>query len=324
MNSTDSGREHLDHIPVIDLAKLRHEKSPGYFKLVEEFRRVFSTVGFTLIINHGIEPSLVDSVFEASKRFHELSLEQKMEVELNHLHRGYIPINTSTDVNSRYEKVKYPNQSASFMMMREDSKEDPSIFLSGPNQWPPLERFREPLEAYHKTMKELGFQLMKVALHSVGAEQDDILDAFQIPTTWLRLLHYPSSSGSSSEGAYGSAPHLDFGCLTLLAQDDVGGLQVLYQEKEWLDVPCLPNSLVLNVGEMLHRLSNGLLQPTPHRVINHEMQGRFSCPFFYDPNVNTTISPLRGTGKPKFNPICFAEFLESELTAGYSRHQTNA
>ena len=120
MNSSESGREHLDHIPVIDLGALRHEKSSGYFKLVEEFRRVFSTVGFTLIINHGIEPSLVDSLFEAFRRFHELSLEQKMEVELNHLHRGYIPINTSTDVNSRYEKVKYPNQSSSFMMMRED------------------------------------------------------------------------------------------------------------------------------------------------------------------------------------------------------------
>ena len=110
--------------------------------------------------------------------------------------------------------------------------------------WPFLEGFQETLETYHRSMKELGFQLMKPAVLSFGAEPDEILDAFHTPTTWLRLLHYPSRSGAFQEGIYGSAPHLDFGCLTLLAQDEVGGLQVFSQEEEWVDVPFIADSFV--------------------------------------------------------------------------------
>ena len=324
MKSGYSEGEAFDPIPRIDLSALLQERSSDYFELVEEFGRVFSTIGFALVVNHGIPSSLVDRVFEASRQFHGLPIETKMSLELNHLHRGYIPINTSTDVNSKFENIENPNQSASFMMMREDSHQDPSIFLSGPNQWPSLEGFRETLETYHRSMKELGFQLMKLAVLSFGAEPDEILDAFHTPTTWLRLLHYPSRSGAFQEGIYGSAPHLDFGCLTLLAQDEVGGLQVLSQEEEWVDVPYIADSFVLNVGEMLQRLSNGFLIPTPHRVINPENRERYSCPFFYDPHVNTVIKPLKGTGNPKFKPIMFSEFLENELKAGYLRHQTEA
>ena len=104
----------------------------------------------------------------------------------------------------------------------------------------------------------------------------------------------------------------------------MGGLQVLSQEEEWVDVPYIADSFVLNVGEMLQRLSNGFLIPTPHRVINPENRERYSCPFFYDPHVNTVIKPMKGTGNPKFKPILFSEFLENELKAGYLRHQTEA
>ena len=157
MKSGNSEGEALHPIPRIDLSTLPQERSSDYFELVEEFGRVFSTIGFALVVNHGIPSSLVDRVFEASRQFHGLPIETKMSLELNHLHRGYIPINTSTDVNSKFENIENPNQSASFMMMREDAHQDPSIFLSGPNQWPSLEGFRETLETYHRFMKELGF-----------------------------------------------------------------------------------------------------------------------------------------------------------------------
>ena len=104
----------------------------------------------------------------------------------------------------------------------------------------------------------------------------------------------------------------------------MGGLQVLSQEEEWVDVPYIADSFVLNVGEMLQRLSNGFLIPTPHRVINPENREWYSCPFFYDPHVNTVIKPLKGRVNPKFKPILFSEFLENELKAGYLRHQTEA
>ena len=112
MKSGYSEGEAFDPIPRIDLSALLQERSSDYFELVEEFGRVFSTIGFALVVNHGIPSSLVDRVFEASRQFHGLPIETKMSLELNHLHRGYIPINTSTDVNSKFEKIENPNQSA--------------------------------------------------------------------------------------------------------------------------------------------------------------------------------------------------------------------
>lgn len=308
-------------IPVIDVSPLFGGSDADTAQLVADFKQAYSTTGFGYIINHGIDPALLDAVFAASAQFHALPMAEKMAVELNHLHRGYIPINTSTDTNSKLANVKKPNQSASFMMMREDASEHPDQYLSGPNQWPALDGFKPALEAYVQAMSGLGHRLMHVALLAAGADSKDFMTAFDKPTTWLRLLHYPPTPPLSPDDLYGSAPHTDFGCLTLLAQDDVGGLQVKTPNGNWVDAPRIPNSFVVNVGDMLHRLSNGRLLSTPHRVINRSGRERYSCPFFYDPHVFADIAPLSGTGDPKFAPINFGDFLRGELQAGYDKHK---
>jgi isopenicillin N synthase-like dioxygenase len=136
------------------------------------------------------------------------------------------------------------------------------------------------------------------------------------------LLHYPPQSPQAPEDLYGSAPHKDFGCLTLLAQDDVGGLQVQTPAGHWVDAPPMKDAFVVNVGDMLHRMSNGRLLSTPHRVINTSGRERYSVPFFFDPHVATDITPLPGTGAPQFEPLNFGDFLRSELEAGYTAHKT--
>jgi len=304
-------------IPIIDLK--RESDLPA------AFARVYGDVGFGYITGHGIDPALRAAVFDANVRFHAQPLTEKMTVELNRNHRGYIPINTSTDVNSTLAEVTKPNQSESFMMMREDAAERPGIFLSGPNQWPGLSGFRPALEAYNAAMCALGGRLMQIALAATGADlaaQEKALAAFDTPTTWLRLLHYPPTPPASPENLYGSAPHTDFGALTILAQDDVGGLQVMTPGGAWVDAPPIENAFVVNVGDMLHRMSNGRLRSTPHRVINRSGRERYSVPFFFDPHVSTTIAPLPGTGAPQFEPLNFGEFLRAELGAAYDHHKS--
>ena len=207
------------------------------------------------------------------------------------------------------------------MMMREDAVADPDVYLSGPNRWPDLPGFCEVLEAYHAAMCDLGRRLMRIALRAADVTDDAILQAFETPTTWLRLLHYPPQTPLSPEDLFGSAPHCDFGALTLLAQDDVGGLQVQTPAGQWVDAPYRPGCFVVNVGDMLNRMSNGRLLSTPHRVINRSGRERYSCPFFFDPHVNTVITPLPGTGAPKFPPLRFADFLRGELEASYDAHK---
>ena len=306
-------------IPKIDISEIEEKEFSR--RLLQDFFSAYNKYGFGYIINHGIEKTLIEQLFQVSKQFHSQPLSEKMRVALDHNHRGYIAINTSTDVNSKLADVKKPNQSESFMMMREDKSELPDVYLSGPNQWPKLENFKEVLEKYTFNMTKLGRNLMRLALLSSGVKDLSVMQSLDTPTIWLRLLHYPPISKNSPSDLYGSAPHTDFGCLTILAQDEIGGLQVQTREGEWIDVPKLEGSFVVNIGDMLSRYTNGLLRSTPHRVINKSGKERFSCPFFFDPHTSAVVQPLKGTGKPKFSPINFGEFLREELEASYEKHK---
>lgn len=117
----------FSEIPILDVSAIHSDDPHGMASLVQSFADAYSTSGFSYIVNHGIDQRLIDQVFDASARFHGLLHAEKMEVELNHLHRGFIPINTSTDVNSQLADVTRPNQSESFMMMREDGPDAPDV-----------------------------------------------------------------------------------------------------------------------------------------------------------------------------------------------------
>ena len=316
-------------IPVIDIKNLYSDVSSETGQIANDFIEAYSSLGFSYITNHSIDDQIISDVFDASREFHALPLREKNKIALNELHRGYIAIDTSTDVTSDLAEVKKPNQSESFMMMREAGPDDPDYrrgsYLTGPNVWPnkPV-KFKERVTKYANELTGLCERLTFIILKALGIPENHHQNLFHMPTIWLRLLHYPPQT-TLDEDLYGSAPHRDFGAITILAQDHVGGLQVQLPQGGWLDVPELPNSFVVNVGNMLHRLTNGLLISTPHRVINKSGRERYSCPFFYDPNINAVIKP-QGNGvsrsnPEKFEPIIYGEYLKHELTSTYTQHQ---
>jgi isopenicillin N synthase-like dioxygenase len=310
-------------IPTIDL---------GAPDAAAQIVQAYATAGFAYLVGHGVDPALVAAVYEASRQFHASQRDDKRTIALDAHHRGFIEINTSTDRTSTLANVKKPNQSESFMMMREDAPDGAQVaagnYLAGPNQWPDwLPEFRPVVETYHDTMVAVGRRLVEVIAAGLGDERGEMAAAFHPPTTWLRLLHYPPCPPAAPEDLYGSAPHCDFGFVTILSQDSVGGLQVQSATGEWLDVPPVDGAFVMNVGEMLHRWSNGRLRSTPHRVINRSGRERYSVPFFFDPHVSTVISPLPscvGDAMPRYAPTDFGEFLRTELTAGYDKHKAVA
>ena len=298
-------------VPLIDLAGA---------DVVARLAEAYQTVGFAQVVGHGIDPDLVAAVFDASARFHGQPIAAKVAIELDRNHRGYIALDTSTDRRSELEAVSEPNQSASFMMMREAGPDDPDVvaghYLAGPNQWPDIDGFRATLERYDEAMGALG---RTVIGHFLAALGDPPLPAGAMspPTTWLRLLHYPARPGRT--GVYGSAPHVDFGAITLLAQDDVGGLQVQGPAGEWLDVTPIPGAFVLNTGSVMRQWSNGRFKATPHRVVNDPTRARYSVAYFLDPHVATVIEPLDGSGG--LEPYVFGAFVRAQLEGGYDRHR---
>lgn len=317
----------VESLPVIDLGIL--QKADGLQRVAEQFLSAYGQLGFGAIINHGVDSDIITSMFNASKLFHDLPVSEKMKVALDENHRGYIPINTSTDVNSTLAEVTKPNQSESFMMMREDSNDSAPVasgaYLAGANQWPELSGFKDAAVAYDTALSVLGKKLIEIACYAIGVCPQQILRSFDCPTTWLRLLHYPAQKPQSPDDLFGSAPHTDFGAITILAQNDVAGLQVKAPHGDWFDCPVIENAFIVNVGDMLHRWSNGILKSTPHRVINRSGQQRYSCAFFYDPYVNTLIKPFDECIEPGdtalYQPVNYGDFLRSELEAAYQQHK---
>lgn len=312
-------------IPIIDLGRLSEPN--GLQLTADDFRAAYSEIGFGAVVNHGISNTLLADLFNASKKFHALPLETKMQIALSSQHRGYIPINTSTDVNSKLADVKQPNLSESFIIMREDASDSIPVktgaYLAGPNQWPALSGFREILTEANEQFSIVARKLLEVTCVALGVKPSRLMPVFSCPTSWLRLLHYPPQP--SSKDLYGSAPHTDFGCLTLLAQDNVAGLQVQTSNGDWLDVEPDREALIVNVGDMLHQWSNGILKSTPHRVVNRSGLERYSCAFFFDPYVDTIISPLEeciaNEQSSRFAPVHFGEFLREQLESSYRQHQ---
>jgi len=320
-------------VPVVDVAPLLGGDAGAFARTARELRAVFETVGFAYIAGHGVKPELRERLFDASRRFHALPLDAKMRVKMNAQHRGYMPFSTSTIVTSSVAKVTKPNQSESFMMMHELSPDDPDLLagkpLQGPNQWPAeLPDFKPTLIAYEQAARALGARLARAIAVSFDLAPDWFAPHFAKPTTWLRLLHYPPLPDPLPPDLFSSAPHTDYGFLTILAQDDTGGLEVRGKDGSWIPAPPIPDTYVINVADILMQWTNGILRSTPHRVRNVAGRDRYSCPYFYDPGIDTIVECLPGIVKPGDSPrwpaTSWCDYVMERLDKNYVYRQRPA
>ena len=138
----------------------------------------------------------------------------------------------------------------------------------------------------------------------------------------MRLLRYPPHPAAANDGQFSSAPHTDYGIITLLAQDASGGLQVRRRDGVWIDAAPLPGTFVLNVADMLARWTNDRFVSTPHRVVNDRTgRDRFSLPFFFDTDMDAVIECLptcAGPGNPpRYEPVRYGDYLMDRLNKNY-------
>ena len=311
----------FDHIPMIDVAPLYGDDEAAVELLVQESRAILRDVGFAYIVGHPVPVSLIEAVRSESRTFFASPDEEKKAVAINDWHRGYMAPNSSVIVTSSVAKVSKPNQSESLLILHELPVDDPDVLagkpLQGPNLWPSKQpSLRTTALEYVGQMQELGNHIATMLARCLDLPADHFKEYFERPTMFLRLLHYPPQA--VEEGLFGSAPHTDYGFITLLAQDDVGGLEVRNKQGNWISAPPVPGSFVMNVGDMLSHWSGGLFASTPHRVINSSGKERYSQPFFYDPGMDTIITPVTGG---EADPIRYGDYLMERLDKNYSyRH----
>jgi isopenicillin N synthase-like dioxygenase len=160
------------------------------------------------------------------------------------------------------------------MLMHEVPTADPRHGgpLDGPNQWPDLPGFRSAVTAYEAAMYGVCLRLLPTLALALGLPPDWFASYFAQPTAFLRLLHYPPQAAD--------------------APDDRGGLQVQRRDGTWLDAPPIADTWVVNVADLLSRWTNGRWQSTQHRVTNVSGADRYSCPYFFDMSMDSSIAVL--------------------------------
>jgi isopenicillin N synthase-like dioxygenase len=307
-------------LPIIDFAGATDEA------LAHQLDRAFTDIGFCYFRGIGLDRSLVDGVFEASRRFHAQPRAAKDAIAMNSFHRGYMAPRTSIIQTSSVAKVTKPNDSESFMLMHEVAADDPRYGrpLDGPNLWPDLPGFREPVEAYDRAMHAFCLRLLRPMALALGLPGDWFAPHFVQPTTFLRLLHYPPHAPDAADDAFGSAPHTDYGFITILAQDGQGGLEVRRRDGTWLAAPPVEGTWVVNVADMLSRWTNGRWQSTPHRVKNLSGGDRYSCPYFFDMAMDSIVEVLP-TCQPAEHPaVRYGDYLMERLDRNYAYRQQPA
>jgi isopenicillin N synthase-like dioxygenase len=307
-------------LPVIDFDDASDEA------LARQLDQAFSEIGFCYFKGIGVARAVVDGVFEASRRFHAQPRAAKNALAMNKFHRGYMAPKTSIIQTSSVARVTKPNDSESFMLMHEVPESDPRFGrpLDGPNLWPDLPGFREAVEAYEKAMHAFCLRLLSPLAIALGLPRDWFAPHFQKPTTFLRLLHYPPHAQDAADDAFGSAPHTDYGFITLLTQDRQGGLEVRRKDGTWLAAPPLDGTWVVNVADMLARWTNGRWQSTPHRVKNLSGGDRYSCPYFFDMSMDSIVEVLPTCGTPKHPPVRYGDYLLERLDKNYAYRQQPA
>jgi isopenicillin N synthase-like dioxygenase len=316
-------RGEFSEIPIIDVSPLLADGDPKHrADTVAALRDALERSGFAYLSGHGIPQPAIDRLRALSQAFHALSMEAKQRIVMNEYHRGYMPFSSSTIVTSTVAKVTRPNLSESLMIMQEVSADAPSYGkpLRGPNQWPAeLPEFRGVALDYMDRMTALGLRMAHGLAEALDLPRDWFLPFFKEPTLFLRLLHYPRQPDEA--GLFGSAPHTDYGFITILAQDEVGGLEVRNRHNEWVAAPPIEGTFVMNVGDILQRWSNGRFASTPHRVRNLKPVDRYSMPFFFDPSMDATVACppqiLEPGEEPSHPPVVYGDYLLERLNKNY-------
>jgi isopenicillin N synthase-like dioxygenase len=310
-------------IPTIDLHGL--ETPEGCARIGCDLDRAYGALGFAYVVNHGVPQATIDAVFEASARFHALPDAAKAAIAVNRFHRGYLGFASGTDRASSIEAAAHPNFSESFIKLHEPA---PGVRgpLDGPNQWPDgLAGFKEAVLTYEAQIERLARLLVRAVAEALAGDASALDPAFTRPTTWLRLLHYPARPADAPPGLYGSAPHTDFGALTILAQDEAGGLQVRDPGGAWIDVPPRPGAFVVNTGDAVPVWSGGRWRSTPHRVVNPQGRERYSVAYFFDPGFDVRIAPLDPAhAATSMSGFRFGDHVMAQLDATYDYREADA
>lgn len=261
-------------------------------RLADEAGQAYREFGFCGFINHGLPDRLIDDAYAVFRGFFALPGQVKLRYRsITGGQRGYTPFG----VEQARDQVN-PDLKEFWHVGREMGVENPWPEILEPNRWPvEIPGFEDNAYALYQALDELGKRILHLISRSLGLQEDWFDYRVDKGNSILRAIHYPPIEDKQTP-AVRAARHEDINLITLLIGSNEEGLQILSREKKWIPVTSIPGTIVVNIGDMMKRLTNHVLPSTPHRVINppgiKANKPRYSIPFFLHPNPDFLIETL--------------------------------
>lgn len=323
----------LLEVPVIDVGPWFREGEAGKARVAGMVNQACEDIGFFVITGHGVEPTISDRVFDASRRFFDLPLGEKLIVKQwgDDIPRGFSPVAAEAVSYSRLKKTPgdlKESFSVGPLEVADDeySRQPAARQLLAENRWPVNPPEFHPLFAeYYRTMERLGAAVMRIFAMALALPEPFFDRAIDRHTSVLRVINYPDQPEAPQEGQLRAGEHSDYGTFTILRHENQhrpGGLEVLNRAGNWIAVPAIPDSFIINIGDLMARWSNDRYVSTMHRVVNPPRDRalesrRMSLVYFHQANYDSIIECLPsccGTGNPaRYPAVAFHEYLRTKF-----------
>ena len=280
-------------VPIVDLAPLRAAASPDTVTAtVSGIDRACRDVGFFYVVGHGVDPALPDELDRTAREFFALDEREKATIAMTkggRAWRGWFPLGgeLTSGVPDRKEGIYFGQELAP-----DDPRVVAGIPLHGPNLFPARPpALRAAVLRYLDEVTAVGHVVLRGIALALGLDEGWFAQHLTAdPLVLFRIFHYPPLR---DEREWSVGAHTDYGLVTLLRQDDTGGLEIEV-DGSWLAAPPVPDSFVVNLGDMLERMTGGRYRSTPHRVRNASDRDRMSFPLFLDPGWDVDVRPIPG------------------------------
>ncbi|GAB5378539.1 MAG: 2-oxoglutarate and iron-dependent oxygenase domain-containing protein [Acuticoccus sp.] len=324
MTTRTARRVEADTIPIIDITPLRDGSAPQ--PVAEALHAASQGLGFIYVKGHGIPDSAIAAAREAAYRFFRAPAEDKAAVTVSKSHRGWL-----AQGGARMDDGAPPDLKESFIWGLE-SETDGTLPdnhpLRGENRWPAfVPELQGAAMAYFDLAHAVAHHLMRGFALGLALDENAFLRTADKPLSRASCVYYPAQPAGAGTPRYGVGPHTDFGVLTVLCQDMTGGLQVRTVDGEWIAAPPIEGTLVVNVGDLLARWTDGAYVSTPHRVLNTSGRERMSLVLAYDPNPETAIDPKAIFGPahvPAAPPTTCGDYLVERFARAFAYRNKTA
>lgn len=305
-----------DAIPVVDLSALRDNSRAS--DVADALHVANQSLGFIYVKGHGIPQESIDKARTYAFDFFRSSEANKATVLVSESHRGWLkPGGAKMDVTAKSDLKE------SFIWGHENNHTDEHP-LRGDNQWPIfMPELRSAAMTYFDQAHDVASILMRGFALGLKLDENFFLQTANQPLSRASFVYYPAQPVDSGQEQFGVAPHTDFGVLTVLCQDDTGGLQVQDINGEWIHAPPIEGTLVVNVADLLSRWTAGEYKSTPHRVVNASGRERLSLVLAFDPNPETMIDANDIPGLTAVEePITCGDYLTWRFERAFSYRQS--